>query len=238
VSSKASAERCREALNFAGLIDNADPARPRLMSLFPLPAPPPGAPYRNFREKGRRFGPHNVNQEIHLPDVEKPGNLIYLTYFTAGLRVFDIKVPAMPRLVHSAAAGQECRPAADGSGNADRRRPRRHPQLYHITDRNWGLWITRYTGPGQPRRIGEVPSKPSPVRQDAGLGVGADPTTSPGWASPGTICSCDGSGFGRPYKRACPSRNALGWGLHLSLLRPGRMDQADVSRSRAGEAEE
>jgi hypothetical protein len=28
-----------------------------------------------------------------LPDVEKPGNLIYLTYFNAGVRVYDIKDP-------------------------------------------------------------------------------------------------------------------------------------------------
>ena len=48
-------------------------ANPRLLSLFPLPHPPPGAPYKNFCEKGGRFGPHNTNQEIHLPDVEKPG---------------------------------------------------------------------------------------------------------------------------------------------------------------------
>jgi hypothetical protein len=31
-----------------------------------------------------------------LPDVEKPGNLIYLTYFNAGLRVYDIKDPIQP----------------------------------------------------------------------------------------------------------------------------------------------
>src|SRR5215217_1308739 len=40
VNSEAIAERCNEALNFAGLIDNRNPARPRLMSLFPLPVPP------------------------------------------------------------------------------------------------------------------------------------------------------------------------------------------------------
>jgi hypothetical protein len=64
VNSEAIAERCNEALNFAGLIDNRNPAHPRLMSLFPLPVPPKGAPYKNFCEKGGRFGPHNVNQEI------------------------------------------------------------------------------------------------------------------------------------------------------------------------------
>ena len=31
-----------------------------------------------------------------MPDVEKPGNLIYLTYFNAGLRVYDIKDPIQP----------------------------------------------------------------------------------------------------------------------------------------------
>jgi hypothetical protein len=68
----------------------------RLISLFPLPVPPPGRHFKNFREKGGRFGPHNVNQEIHLPDVEKPGNLIYLTYFNAGLRVYNIMDPVQP----------------------------------------------------------------------------------------------------------------------------------------------
>ncbi len=113
VSSEASDERCAEALNFAALIDNKNPAQPRLISMFPLPAPPPGAPYKNFCEKGGRFGPHNTNQEIHLPDVEKPGNLIYLTYFNAGLRVFDIKDPVhagRDRLVHSAATRQNAGP--------------------------------------------------------------------------------------------------------------------------------
>jgi hypothetical protein len=42
VNSESSAERCNEALQFAGLIDNRNPAQMRLISLFPLPAPPPG----------------------------------------------------------------------------------------------------------------------------------------------------------------------------------------------------
>ena len=152
-SSEASAERCQEALNFAGLIDNADPARPRLMSLFPLPAPPPGAPYRNFCEKGGRFGPHNVNQEIHLPDVEKPGNLIYLTYFTAGLRVFDIKDPLMPVETGWFIPPQPARnvgplPKDLVTQTEDVLVDTRG--YVYVADKNWGLWITRYTGPDQP----------------------------------------------------------------------------------------
>ncbi len=153
-NSEASAERCQEGLNFAGLIDNRNPSMPRLMSLFPLPHPPEGAPYKNFCERGGRFGPHNTNQEIHLPDVEKPGNLIYLTYFTAGLRVFDIKDPVQP--VESGwflppqptkRAGPQ--PPNDLASQTEDVLVDTRGNIY-IDDKHWGLWILRYTGIDQP----------------------------------------------------------------------------------------
>ena len=61
-----------DALNFAAFIDNRDPTQPRLMSLFPTPRPPKDAPYKDFCEKGGRFGPHNVSQEIHSPTSRSP----------------------------------------------------------------------------------------------------------------------------------------------------------------------
>jgi hypothetical protein len=153
VNSEAIAERCNEALNFAGLIDNRNPAHPRLMSLFPLPVPPKGAPYKNFCEKGGRFGPHNVNQEIHLPDVEKPGNLIYLTYFNAGLRVYDIKDPLLP-----VESGWFIPPQpSERAGPLPRDLVTQTEDVLvdtrgyiYVTDKQWGLWILRYTGPDQP----------------------------------------------------------------------------------------
>ncbi len=153
VSSEASAERCQEALNFAALVDNKTPAQPRLLSLFPLPAPPPGAPYKNFCEKGGRFGPHNVNQEIHLPDVEKPGDLIYLTYFNAGLRVFDIKDPIAPVETGWFIPPQPSKNAGplpkDVVTQTEDVLVDTRGYIY-VTDKNWGLWIARYTGPDQP----------------------------------------------------------------------------------------
>ena len=153
VNSEAIAERCNEGLNFAGLIDNRNPARPRLISLFPLPVPPKGAPYRNFCEKGGRFGPHNVNQEIHLPDVEQPVNLIYLTYFNAGLRVFDIKDPLLP-----VETGWFIPPQpAERAGALPRDLVTQTEDVLvdtrgyiYVTDKQWGLWVLRYTGPDQP----------------------------------------------------------------------------------------
>jgi len=153
VNSESSAERCNEGLQFAGLIDNRNPANMRLISLFPLPVPPAGKRYKNFCEKGGRFGPHNVNQEIHLPDVEKPGNLIYLTYFNAGLRVYNIKDPIQP--VESgwfvppdpvSNAGPLPRDVVTQTEDVlvDTR------GYIYVTDKNWGLWILRYRGPDQP----------------------------------------------------------------------------------------
>ena len=153
VNSEAIAERCNEALNFAGLIDNRNPARPRLISLFPVPIPPKGAPYKNFCEKGGRFGPHNINQEIHLPDVEKPGNLIYLTYFNAGLRIYDIKDPLLPMEggwfippQPSERAGPLPRDLVTQTEDVlvDTR------GYIYVTDKQWGVWILRYRGPDQP----------------------------------------------------------------------------------------
>jgi hypothetical protein len=152
-ASEPRAERCRDPLDFAGLIDNRNPAQPKLISLFPLPVPPKGAPYRNFCEKGGRFGPHNVNQEIHLPDVEKPGNLIYLTYFNAGLRVYNIKDPLLPVETGwfippdpPANAGPLPRDVVTQTEDVlvDTR------GYIYVNDKNWGIWVLRYTGPDQP----------------------------------------------------------------------------------------
>jgi len=154
-SSEALKPDCADGLHYAVLIDNADPAKPRLISMFPTPRPPEGAAYKDFCAKGGRFGPHNVNQEIHLPDVEKPGNLMYIAYFNAGLRIYDISNPLLP--TETAWFLPPERPGADrGHG-------------YHASDTNWtedvlvdtrgnifisdlkwGIWALRYAGAGQP----------------------------------------------------------------------------------------
>lgn len=155
-SSEAMKADCKDdGMHFAAMIDNADPAHPRLMSMFPEPVPPKGAPYHNFCQKGGRFGAHNTNQEIHSPDVEKPGNLIYIAYFNAGLRIYDISDPRRPTEVgyfmpperpdapehegaHASPINWSEEVAVDTRGNI------------YLNEDKWGTFVLRYKGAGQP----------------------------------------------------------------------------------------
>ena len=154
-NSEGIAETCEgEPLNHATLIDIKDPSKPRLVSVFPLPMPPKDAPYTSFCDKGGRFGPHNFNNEYHLPDVEKQGDLVYLTYFNAGLRIFDIKDPRQPKEVGwfipptpSKRIGPQ--PTTKLVTQTEDVLVDRRGNIY-ITDKQWGLFVLRYTGTGVP----------------------------------------------------------------------------------------
>ncbi len=90
-NSEAIVENCNEPLGYAGIVDISNEKDPRLISLFPLPQPPSDAPYKNFCEKGGRFGPHNQHQWQYQQGVlQHDENICYLTYFNAGLRVYDV----------------------------------------------------------------------------------------------------------------------------------------------------
>ena len=146
---------CTGPITTAAMIDIKDPSKPLMISILPRPVPPKGAPYADFCDKGGRFGPHNTNLEYHLPDVEKQADLIYLTYFNAGLRIFDIKNPRAPKevgwfmpptpnkrhgpLPYDKLVSQTEDVLVDTRGNI------------YITDKQWGVFVLRYTGPGQPK---------------------------------------------------------------------------------------
>ncbi|MDP6173961.1 MAG: hypothetical protein QGF09_07350, partial [Rhodospirillales bacterium] len=99
VNSEAIREECDEPLNFTGLVDISDETTPRLISLFPLPRPPARSGLANFAQFGGRFGPHNQHQDQNQPALFKSDTLVFMTYFNAGLRIFDISDPIMPEEV-------------------------------------------------------------------------------------------------------------------------------------------
>ncbi len=148
-NSEAGNEMCDEPLNHATMIDIKDPTKPRLMSVFPLPVPPKGLPYTDFCDKGGRFGPHNINNEYHLPDVEKQGNLIYLTYFNAGLRLYDVKDPRLPKEVAWFIPPTPTKrvgpiPTTKLEQQTEDVLVDRRGNIY-ITDKQWGLFVLQRT---------------------------------------------------------------------------------------------
>ena len=102
----------RYSRNIYVIVDVADPAHPveagrwwvpgqhlahlQLLSVFPRPHPPAGAPYRDFCDRAGWSGPHNQSQLHHNPDVAPQDRLVYLTYFNAGLRIYDVTEPRLP----------------------------------------------------------------------------------------------------------------------------------------------
>lgn len=97
INDEAINENGEENLNLAGIVDLKDEKEPRLISLFPQPTPPPESGFKNFFEKGGRFGPHNQHHPNHQSCLEDRDDIAYLTYFNAGLRVYDIRDPRTPK---------------------------------------------------------------------------------------------------------------------------------------------
>lgn len=90
INSEALAEKCQEPVNYAGLVDISDLGAMRLVSLFPTPAPPKGYPEDSFCARGGRFGPHNQHMPYGSSHLFLSQDICFLTYFNAGLRVYDI----------------------------------------------------------------------------------------------------------------------------------------------------
>ena len=126
---------CADGPSQVSLIDVSDSAKPKVLSYFPVPELPPGAPWKNWCEKG--LGAHNVNMLFHNPFVDHSDNIIYSAYGGAGLRVFDISDARFPREI-----GYFVLPASGASDVVVDTRG-----YIYLSDRRQGIWILRYTGP-------------------------------------------------------------------------------------------
>lgn len=72
------------------LFDVHDPASPSLLSVIPLPE-------GDYASHGLRYGAHNLHE--NNPGTRVSEQEITVTYFSAGLRVYDIANPVWPREV-------------------------------------------------------------------------------------------------------------------------------------------
>ena len=97
VNSEAIAENCGEPIGYAAIVDIKDEKNPHLISLFPMPHPPEGMGVKNFCERPGRFGPHNQHQPQFQDVLWQDEDVVFLTYFNAGLRAYDITDPRLPK---------------------------------------------------------------------------------------------------------------------------------------------
>lgn len=156
VSTEPSAPGCdRESLSFAAIVDNRETSKPRLVAYLPRPQPETDSGFASFCDKEGRFGPHNTNTETHQSATKDPDGLVYLTYFNAGLRIFDVADPRSPRevgwfLPRIGPWAQHFRGLedviVDTRGN-----------IFVSDGRESGIWALRFTG-DSPR--GRSPSPP------------------------------------------------------------------------------
>ncbi len=114
------------------MVDIAEEGSPREIATFPVPAG-----HRDTR--GLRFGPHNLHEP--RPGAYASDTVVYATYFSAGLRVYDTADPRAPREIASwvpeAPRGQACAQLNDVLVDADR--------MIFVTDRhNGGLYVLRH----------------------------------------------------------------------------------------------
>lgn len=136
-------------LDIAGIVEISDEKKPRLISTLPIPEPPPGSPYKNFHEKAAGFGPHNFHEPHNHPDMEDRNDRIYLTYFNAGLRIYDISDPYLPKEIAYYIPPDPTKRngpmpmAALGVSSEDIVVDRRG--YIYMTDKNLGLHILRCT---------------------------------------------------------------------------------------------
>jgi hypothetical protein len=65
-------------------------------TIYPISTPNVGQFPGDFCQKGARFGTHELARRIYAPYY---GRLIFVSYFNAGVQVFDIRDPYNPRRV-------------------------------------------------------------------------------------------------------------------------------------------
>jgi hypothetical protein len=88
VTDESTADFCREVPKVVRVVDIADERNPRVIATFPVPE-------GDFCSRGGWFGSHNLHEM--RPGSLQDANTIYVTYFNAGVRVFDIAEPLQPR---------------------------------------------------------------------------------------------------------------------------------------------
>ncbi len=129
VSDEATTDGCEGPPHMVRVVDIADEQDPRVIAICP---PPEG----DFCERGLRFGAHALHE--NRPDSYRSEELIFVSYFNAGLRVYDLADPTAPaevaHFIPECPSGQQAIQVNDVWVGAD--------NLVYISDRiQGGIYI-------------------------------------------------------------------------------------------------
>lgn len=90
-----------QPINIIGMVEVTDMEHPNLIAIFPYPEVPEGYTHGdNFNVvDGVRipFGPHNMFDAIGPTVYERRSDRVYNAYFNAGLRIYDVSDPFVPK---------------------------------------------------------------------------------------------------------------------------------------------
>jgi hypothetical protein len=75
------------------VVDAREETRPVPISTFPLP------PHETFTKRGGRFGAHNLHENLPVPGSWRSQEIVVGTFFSGGVRVFDVGNPYQPQEV-------------------------------------------------------------------------------------------------------------------------------------------
>ncbi len=133
---------CSEGLRHIWVYDVRDPANPVNIASFPQPSE------ADYCAKGGSFGPHNLHEM--RPGSLQNSNLIFATYYNAGVRVYDIEDQFRPKEV---AYFVPPNPARMIDPRPNRAQVTQSNDCYvdrnglmFLTDQNAGLYILQYEG--------------------------------------------------------------------------------------------
>lgn len=87
VTDEAVTDGCADDAHMVRVVDVADERHPKVLSICPVPE-------GDFCERGLRFGAHCLHE--NRPHSYRSEEVVFATYFNAGLRVYDLADPVRP----------------------------------------------------------------------------------------------------------------------------------------------
>lgn len=116
------------------LADASQERAPLIIGSLPLP------PVAEYAARGGRFGPHNLHENEPFPWSWQSEEIIFGSFFSAGVRAFDVRDPFQPQQVAAFEPGgtaqiNDVYVTADGI-------------VYAVDRSGGGLYILEYSGPG------------------------------------------------------------------------------------------